>query len=112
MPVPPWLIPTALAVGLSGMACLLWGAFTYRPRAVRLGHWIVSAHMLFYFWGSGGQWLIGLGTASFAVAGFVYPPAQADYKRLLLWLVLSLPPGAAYAFNMGLFALVLITGGM
>ena len=112
MLIPPWLIQTALAAGLSGLACLFWGVFTYRPAAVRLGHWVVSAHMLFYFWGSGGQWLIGLGTASFAVAGFVYSPVQTAYKRQLLWLVLALPPGIAYAFSMGMFALVLATGGM
>lgn len=112
MPVPSWLIQTALITGLSGLACLLWGVFAYRPLAVRLGHWVVSAHMLLYFWGSSDQWLIGLGTASFAIAGFAYPPAQADKKRWVVWLVLALPPGIAYAFSMGLFALILVTGGM
>jgi hypothetical protein len=112
MPLSPWIIKTALVLGLSGIACLIWGLFNNHKMAVRLGHLIVGLHMFMYFLGSGGQWLIGLGTLSFTIAGFVYPLEFVGYKRGLIWLALALPLGVAYLFTMGLFTLVLVTGGM
>ncbi len=109
--LPEWLIAVALVIGLAGLACLIWGFLRNRKHAVWIGHFVVSCHMLMYLLGSGGNWVIGVGTASFAVAGFVYPVRDSKY-RFWLWLALSLPPGLVYASSMGLFVLFLVSGGM
>ena len=70
MSLPPWVVITALLFGLSGMACLIWGLFKNQKYAVWIGHFMVSSHVGMYFWGMGG-WFIGLGTVSFATAGYI-----------------------------------------
>lgn len=109
--LPEWVVAVALVFGLAGLACLIWGFLSNRKYAVWIGHFVVSCHMLMYLLGSGGNWVIGIATASFAVAGFVYPGTDSKY-RYWLWVALSLPPGLAYAASMGLFVLFLVSGGM
>jgi hypothetical protein len=111
MILPAWLIETALILGLSGMVCLIWGVLKNNRVAVRLGHSIVSLHMLMYCLGSGGYWFIGLGALLFAIAGFVYP-LEYEKRRWVLWLILALPPGLIYLFAMGSTALFSLSGGM
>lgn len=108
--MPPWVMATALLVGLSGMACLIWGVLKNQKYAVWIGHFVVSSHMGMYFLGMGG-WFIGLGTVSFATAGFVYPVKDSGVRKWL-WLSLAFPPGLIYLFFMGLWIVVLLGGGM
>ena len=76
-----------------------------------LGHFFVSAHMFMCFVGAEGNWLIGLVTLSFTLAGFLFPAKSFEYRGWI-YLSLALPPGLLYVVFMGMSAIFLLSGEM
>ena len=110
MPLPPQLLYVALAVGMTALATAFVGAYRRSRLLVLCGQLVVSGHALMYFYGSGWNWILGIGCVSMLAGALVYRPNK-DGPWLFLWLLLTLPPAAVYLLFIGIGIIYILAKG-